>query len=191
MCCFVLLNQYWGIVTVPGFHHERAKGDTPTIRDRRHPSSSCFLFCFVATQLAKYTEQELLQVVYSNKEAWKRLARRHSRNLPWTQRQTQIRSVPPLENRYGKIPIVYKNSSIFRILRISLEDLFTPVAGLNLLPAVKSLDPSEFSSEFSDLGTSTSNVTVNPVISLNGHNSFEFSHFIGFFFRSFRIFNSP
>ena len=25
----------------PGFHHERAKGDTPTIQDRRHPSSPC------------------------------------------------------------------------------------------------------------------------------------------------------
>ena len=33
VCCFVLLNRYWGTVTVPGFHHERAKGDTPTIRD--------------------------------------------------------------------------------------------------------------------------------------------------------------
>jgi len=26
VCCFVLLNQYWGFVTVPGFLHERAKG---------------------------------------------------------------------------------------------------------------------------------------------------------------------
>jgi len=37
---------------------------------------------------------------------------------------------------------------------------------------VKSLDSSEFSSEFSDLKTLTSNVKVNPVISWNGRNSF-------------------
>jgi len=39
--CIVLLNRYWGIINVPGFHHERAKGDAPTIQDRRHPSSPC------------------------------------------------------------------------------------------------------------------------------------------------------
>ena len=37
---------------------------------------------------------------------------------------------------------------------------------------VKSLDSSEFSSEFSDLKTLKSNVKVNPVISWNGQNSF-------------------
>jgi len=37
---------------------------------------------------------------------------------------------------------------------------------------VKSLDCSEFSSEFSDLKTLTNNVKVNPVISWNGRNSF-------------------
>jgi len=37
---------------------------------------------------------------------------------------------------------------------------------------VKSLDSSEFSSEFSDLNTLKSNVKVNPVISWNGQNSF-------------------
>jgi len=37
---------------------------------------------------------------------------------------------------------------------------------------MKSLDSSEFSSEFSDLKTLTSNVKVNPVISWNGRNSF-------------------
>jgi len=37
-CCFVLLNRYWVIVTVSGFHHERAKGDARV--NRRHPSSS-------------------------------------------------------------------------------------------------------------------------------------------------------
>jgi len=37
---------------------------------------------------------------------------------------------------------------------------------------VKSLDSSEFSSEFSDFKTFSSNVKVNPVISWNGHNSF-------------------
>jgi len=37
---------------------------------------------------------------------------------------------------------------------------------------VKSLDSSEFSSEFSDLKTLSRNVKVNPVISWNGHNSF-------------------
>ena len=42
VCSFFLLNRYWGIVTVLGFHHrERAKGDAPTIRDRRRPSSTC------------------------------------------------------------------------------------------------------------------------------------------------------
>ena len=43
----------------------------------------CFVF-FVATQLARQLHQERLQVGCSNKEAWKRLARRHSRNGPWT-----------------------------------------------------------------------------------------------------------
>jgi len=42
-----------------------------------------FVWCFVATQLARQLQQERLQVVYSNKEAWKRLAQRHSRNGPW------------------------------------------------------------------------------------------------------------
>jgi len=37
--CFVLLNRYWNSVTAPGFHHKRAERDTPTIRDRQHPSS--------------------------------------------------------------------------------------------------------------------------------------------------------
>jgi len=32
--CFVLWNRSWGIVTVPGFDHERANGDAPTIRNR-------------------------------------------------------------------------------------------------------------------------------------------------------------
>jgi len=41
----------------------------------------------------------------------------------------------------------------------------------NLAP-VKSLESSEFSSEFSDLKTLLSNVKVNPVISWNGKNSF-------------------
>ena len=36
VCCFVLLNQYWeSLCRVPGLHCERAKGDAPTIRDRR------------------------------------------------------------------------------------------------------------------------------------------------------------
>ena len=30
MCCFVLFHRYWGIVTVPGFHHERTQGGAPT-----------------------------------------------------------------------------------------------------------------------------------------------------------------
>jgi len=49
---------------------------------------------------------------------------------------------------------------------------------------IKSLDSSEFSSKFSDLGTFTNNVKVDPVISWNGHNS---RHFIGFFLRILRI----
>ena len=39
VCCFVLLNRYWGIVTVPGFLHERAKGYAPTIENRRRTTS--------------------------------------------------------------------------------------------------------------------------------------------------------
>ena len=42
-----------------------------------------FLF-FAAAQLARQLHQEHTQVVCSNKEAWRRLARRHSRNGPWT-----------------------------------------------------------------------------------------------------------
>jgi len=48
---FVLFNQYWGIVTFPGFHHERAKEDTRTIENRRRSLFplqvlDCLLFCF-------------------------------------------------------------------------------------------------------------------------------------------------
>jgi len=41
---FSRLHRYWESLRsrqVPGFHHDRAKGDKPTIRDRRHPSSPC------------------------------------------------------------------------------------------------------------------------------------------------------
>jgi len=41
VCYFVLFKPYWGIVTFPGFQYERAKRDTPTIRDRRRPSWPC------------------------------------------------------------------------------------------------------------------------------------------------------
>jgi len=41
-----------------------------------------FFGCFVTTQLARQLHQERTQVVCSNKEALKRLARRHSRNGP-------------------------------------------------------------------------------------------------------------
>jgi len=34
VCFFVLLNWYWGIVTVPGFARERAEGDAPTIENQ-------------------------------------------------------------------------------------------------------------------------------------------------------------
>jgi len=37
----VLLNLFWGIVTVPGFPHERAKGHTPTIENCRCTTSPC------------------------------------------------------------------------------------------------------------------------------------------------------
>ena len=40
-CCFVLLNRYLGIVKVPGFPQEPAKGDAPTIVSRRHFSLPC------------------------------------------------------------------------------------------------------------------------------------------------------
>ena len=41
VCYFVLLNRYWGIVTVPGFLHERVKGYAPTIENRRRTTSPC------------------------------------------------------------------------------------------------------------------------------------------------------
>ena len=40
------------------------------------------LFCYAATQLALQLHHERIQVVRSNREAWKRPARRHSRNGP-------------------------------------------------------------------------------------------------------------
>jgi len=43
-----------------------------------------FFGCYVATQLACQLHQERTQVVCSNKEARKRLARRHSSNGLWT-----------------------------------------------------------------------------------------------------------
>ena len=61
VCCFVLLNQYWGIIAVPGFHHEWSNGDAPTIR--------FFFGCFATTQVARQLQQERTQVVCSNKEA--------------------------------------------------------------------------------------------------------------------------
>jgi len=45
---------------------------------------SFFFWCFAATQIARQLHQEHTQVVCSNKEVWRRLARRHSRNGPWT-----------------------------------------------------------------------------------------------------------
>jgi len=43
MCvrCFVFLNPYWGIVSVHLFLRVRAKGDDPTIENRRRTSSPC------------------------------------------------------------------------------------------------------------------------------------------------------
>jgi len=52
---------------------------TPSLR-----RALSFFCCFAATQLARQVQQERTQVVCSNKEARKRLARRHSRNGPWT-----------------------------------------------------------------------------------------------------------
>jgi len=43
-----------------------------------------FSCCYAAKQLALQVQQERTQVVYSHKEARKRLARRHFRNGPWT-----------------------------------------------------------------------------------------------------------
>ena len=39
VCCVLSFKQYWAIFTVPGFHHERTRGRTPTIENdtRRHP----------------------------------------------------------------------------------------------------------------------------------------------------------
>jgi len=42
VCCFVSLNRYRGIISVPGFHHEWANGDAPIIENRWHPSSPWF-----------------------------------------------------------------------------------------------------------------------------------------------------
>ena len=39
MCCYVLTNRNWGIVTVPGFIPEQATGGAPTIENRWHHSS--------------------------------------------------------------------------------------------------------------------------------------------------------
>ena len=52
VCYFVLLNRYWGIVTVPGIHSKRVKGNAPTIRDRRCPF---FLFNQIHTASAPST----------------------------------------------------------------------------------------------------------------------------------------
>jgi len=41
-----------------------------------------FYFCYATTQLARKLQQERAQVVCSNREARKRLARGHSRNGP-------------------------------------------------------------------------------------------------------------
>jgi len=40
-CCFLLLNQYWGIVTVQSVPREQAKGHAPTIENRWRTSSPC------------------------------------------------------------------------------------------------------------------------------------------------------
>jgi len=44
----------------------------------------CVCVSFAATQLARQLQQECTQVVRSDKVARKCLARRHSRNGPWT-----------------------------------------------------------------------------------------------------------
>ena len=43
-----------------------------------------FLVCYAATPLALQVQQKCIQVVRSNRVAWKRPARGHSRNGPWT-----------------------------------------------------------------------------------------------------------
>ena len=60
--------------------------------------SLLFLFCFVATQLARQLQLERLQVMCSNKEAQKRLARKQSRNGPRIWRQTHIHVVKQNRN---------------------------------------------------------------------------------------------
>jgi len=88
---------------------------SPTVTSGMHTAWQvvCCLFvcwgfffgcCFVATQLARQLHQERLQVGCSNKEARKRLARRHSRNGPWTQRQTHIHVVK-IKEKYSKTHI--------------------------------------------------------------------------------------
>jgi len=41
VCCFVLFHWYWGIVMVPGFHHENPRGTHPRLKIARQPSSPC------------------------------------------------------------------------------------------------------------------------------------------------------
>jgi len=57
-------------------------------------------FCFyTATQLALQVQQERSQVVWTNREAWKRPARGHSRNGPWTRRNTHTHEDTQKRNR--------------------------------------------------------------------------------------------
>ena len=69
----------------------------------------CFLFffcCYAATQLALQVQQERSQVVCSNREARKRLARGHSRNGPWTRwRHTHTHVDTKKRNRTKHISI--------------------------------------------------------------------------------------
>jgi len=63
---------------------------------------------------------------------------------------------------------------LFVTWRIRMSDTSHSYAGRRIKFAPgKSLDSPNFSSEFSVLGTFPSNVSVNPVISWNGHNSFQ------------------
>jgi len=58
-----------------------------------------FLGCYAATQIALQLHQERIQVVRSNREAWKRPARGHFCNGPWTWRYTHTHVGKQKRNR--------------------------------------------------------------------------------------------
>ena len=144
MCCFVLLNCYWGIVTVPGLHHERAKGVTvtPTIRDRRHPSSP-FLFIIAATSLTRALRlhQERVRMVRSNDGVRRQLQTLQPCGLAFPQWCRNFGVLPPrrkdgskqvLYNSFvPKIDIEIRNDEILKVTTLKLKSYVSFGVGSN------------------------------------------------------------